>query len=87
MKGLHDPSLEHLAVKLVRDTFRFCPSPYWRNAIIETAERDMKLWKDVIKKWAEPYYKNGKKKYKHPWDWKHMLSEFDRRYFDKRKAG
>lgn len=81
-----DETCTHEAVQLVRDTFRFCPSRYWRDAIILTAGQDMPLWKDVIRIWARPYWKDGKKKHKNPMDWKHMLSEFDRRYFDNKNG-
>lgn len=88
LKKERDPTLDHPAVKLVRDTFRFCPSPYWRQAIVVTAEQDFNLWKSVIKEWATPYYDaKGKRKFRNPLDYKHMLSEFDRRWFDSKANG
>lgn len=84
-----DETCTHPAVRLVRDTFRFCPNKYWRDAIILTTERSLDLWKDVIKEWRKPFYdenrKRNQKNGRNPLDWSHMLSEFERRYLGEPK--
>lgn len=81
-----DPNLDHEAVKLARDALKFCPSRYWREAIVVTV-KDIELWKRVLKEWTTPFYDENRKrkaKGRHPFDWKHMLSLYDLRERDRK---
>lgn len=81
-----DPLIDHPAVKLVRDTFRYCPSPGYRREIVVTAEHDMNLWREVVEFWDTPYVDGkGKKRKRNPLAFNQMMSEFDRRWFARKR--
>ena len=76
MKQEPDPNLNHEAVKLYRDTFKFCPNKGTRNDIAITVT-DLDLWKDVLTNWG--YEKDGKWIKFNPLNARRMLSEYERR--------
>lgn len=68
---MSDPNLNHPAVKLLRDVFRYCPNYGFRKDIVITAEQDMDLWKKVISEWRDRKY--------NPLNYKGMMQEFELR--------
>lgn len=73
---VNDPNMDHEAVKLYRDTFRFCPNQGTRKDIAVTVT-DLDLWKDVLNTWG--YSKGGKWIKFNPLSARKMLSEYERR--------
>ena len=71
-----DPNLNHEAVKLYRDIFKFCPNRGTRNDIAVTVT-DLDLWKDVLRNWG--YWKDEKWIKFNPLNARRMLSEYERR--------
>lgn len=70
--------MNHPAVKLVRDTFRYCPNAGFRRDIVVTAEQDMKLWEQVVSYWKRMKF--------NPLNYKGMMQEFDFRYMKHAKS-
>jgi hypothetical protein len=74
--------LDHEAVKLYRDVFKFCPKLGFRMDIVKTV-KDFDLWKNVLTNWG--YEKEGKWIKFNPLNVKGMVQEYERRATDERK--
>lgn len=70
MNEKRDPNLDHEAVKLYRDVFKFCPNRGTRGDITATVT-DVGLWKSVLSEWKEQKWNPLKV------NW--MLSDYERR--------
>jgi hypothetical protein len=73
---MSDETLNHPAVKMYRDIFKFCPNLGFRKEIILTVT-DLDLWKSILSTWG--FSKDGKWKSHNPLNVKGLMSEYERR--------